>query len=84
MKKGALVSLRIEEELADRLNRLAEATGRTKSFIASQAILDYLALQEWQVAAIQEGVAAADRGELVEHDEALKILLACGTKRDAA
>jgi RHH-type transcriptional regulator, rel operon repressor / antitoxin RelB len=84
MKKGALVSLRIEEELADRLSRLAEATGRTKSFIASQAILDYLALQEWQITAIQEGVAAADRGELEEHDQALKILNGWGTRRDAA
>ena len=84
MKKGALVSLRIEEELADRLNRLAVATGRSKSFIASQAIIDYLALQEWQIAAIQEGVAAADRGELVAHEEALKILQTWGTKRDAA
>jgi len=84
MKKGALVSLRIEEDLADRLNRLATATGRTKSFIASQAILDYLALQEWQIAAIQDGISAADRGELVEHDEAVKILQGWGTKRDAA
>ena len=84
MKKGALVSLRIEEDLADRLSRLAVATSRTKSFIASQAILDYLALQEWQIAAIQEGVDAADRGEMVEHDEALKILQGWGKKRDAA
>lgn len=38
MKKGALVSLRINEELAERMNSLARATGRTKSFIASQAI----------------------------------------------
>lgn len=84
MKKGALVSLRIEEELAERLTRLAAATGRTKSFIASEAILDYLALQEWQVAAVQEGISAADRGELVKHEEALKILQSWGTKRNAA
>jgi len=84
MKKGALVSLRIEEELSDRLNRFAAATGKTKSFVASQAILDYLALQEWQIAAIQEGVAAADRGELVKHEEAVKVLQSWRTKRDAA
>lgn len=84
MKKGALVSLRIEEDLADRLSRLAIATGRTKSFVAAKAIQDYLALQEWQVQAIREGIEAADRGELVDHEEAVKLLGSWGTKRDAA
>jgi RHH-type transcriptional regulator, rel operon repressor / antitoxin RelB len=84
MKKGALVSLRIEEELAERLTNLAKATGRTKSFIASQAIQDYLALQEWQVTAIQAGIDAADSGELVDHAEAVKVLNGWGTKRNAA
>lgn len=84
MKKGALVSLRIEEELAERLDSLAKATGRTKSFIASQAIQDYLALQEWQVGAIKEGIDAADRGEMVDHDEAVKVLNSWGAKRNAA
>jgi predicted transcriptional regulator len=84
MKKAALVSLRIEEELAERMTNLAKATGRTKSFIATQAIQDYLALQEWQVAAIQEGVDAADQGELVDHAEAVMLLSSWGAKRDAA
>ncbi|MBE0504652.1 MAG: CopG family ribbon-helix-helix protein [Desulfuromonadales bacterium] len=84
MKKGALVSLRIEEELADRLNSLAKSTGKTKSFIASQAIQDYLALQEWQVEAIKEGIDAADRGEMVGHEEAVKVLNSWGAKRNAA
>lgn len=84
MRKGALVSLRIEEELAARLDSLAKATGRTKSFIAAQAIQDYLALQEWQVGAIQEGIDAAERGEMVDHDEAVKVLNGWGAKRNAA
>lgn len=84
MKKGALVSLRIEEDLADRLHKLAVATGRTKSFIVAKAIQDYLALQEWQVEAIKEGIVAADRGEMVDHEEAVKVLGTWGAKRDAA
>ena len=84
MKKGALVSLRIEEDLADRLSKLAKTTGRTKSFIAAKAIQDYLALQEWQVEAIQKGIDAADRGELVDHEEAVQVLKRWGSKRDAA
>jgi predicted transcriptional regulator len=84
MKKGALISLRIEEDLAERMTNLAKATGRTKSFIGSHAIQYYLALQEWQVAAIQEGIDAADSGDLVDHDEAVKLLRNWGAKRNAA
>jgi len=47
------------------------APNRSKSFLAAQAIEEFLALQEWQVAAIKEGIDAADRGELVSHDEAV-------------
>lgn len=71
MKKQTLVSVRLSEPVAERLENLAHATNRSKSFLAAQAIEEFLALQEWQVAAIKEGINAADRGELVSHDEAV-------------
>ncbi len=71
MKKLTLVSVRLSEPVAERLENLAHATNRSKSFLAAQAIEEFLALQEWQVAAIKEGIDAADRGELVSHDEAV-------------
>lgn len=71
MKKQTLVSVRLSEPVAERLENLAQATNRSKSFLAAQAIEEFLALQEWQVAAIKEGIDAADLGELVSHDEAL-------------
>ena len=40
-----------------------------------------LDIARWQIAAIQDGVSAADRGELVEHDEALKMLQGWGIKQ---
>lgn len=71
MKKQTLVSVRLSEPVADRLENLSRATCRSKSFLAAQAIEEFLALQEWQVAAIQEGIEAADRGEVVSHDDAV-------------
>ena len=71
MKKQTLVSVRLSEPVAERLENLAHATNCSKSFLAAQAIEEFLALQEWQVAAIKEGIDAADRGELVSHDEAV-------------
>ena len=52
--------------------------------VPTQAFQEYLALQERQVAAIREGIDAADRGEMVDHEEAVKLLQAWGSKRDAA
>lgn len=71
MKKQTLVSVRLSDPVAERLENLAQATNRSKSFLAALAIEEFLALQEWQVAAIKEGIDAADRGELVSHDEAV-------------
>ncbi len=70
MSSNALISVRVENDLAKRLERLAKATDRSKSYLAAQAIEEYVALQEWQVQAIQEGIAAAKRGEVVNHDKA--------------
>lgn len=84
MKKEAMISVRMPGELAERLERLARATERSKSFLAAQAIEEFVALQEWQVEAIREGVAAAERGDVVGHKEALAELKRWGRKKDAA
>lgn len=70
MSDTALISVRVEEDLAKRLDRLAKATDRSKSYLAAQAIEEYVALQEWQVQAIHQGMAAARRSEVVSHDKA--------------
>ena len=46
-----------------RLEKLAKSTGRSRSFLAAEAINEYLDLNEWQVAGIQKAVASPDRGE---------------------
>ena len=49
------ISVRVSPEIANRLRDLAEATKRSKSFLAAEAIEEYLAIHEWQVQAILEG-----------------------------
>jgi RHH-type transcriptional regulator, rel operon repressor / antitoxin RelB len=72
--KKTLISVRVPEELASRLDALAGATTRSRSFHATEAIEEYVATQEWQVAAIKEGIAEADAGKVVPHDKAIKEL----------
>jgi RHH-type transcriptional regulator, rel operon repressor / antitoxin RelB len=61
------VSVRIDPLVKKRLEKLAKSTGRSGSFLAAEAINEYLDLNEWQVAGIQKAVASLDRGEGVSH-----------------
>lgn len=68
MSKGT-VTARLEEATAERLERLAEATRRSKSWLVEQAVEAYLEDQSWQIEAIREGLAQADAGEFAEDAE---------------
>lgn len=52
-----------------RLERLAKNTGRSRSFLAAEAINEYLEINEWQVAGIKRAIASLDRGEGIPHDQ---------------
>ncbi len=62
-----LVSFRFDPELKAQLAALAEVTGRSQTFLAEEALREYCARQAWQVDAINEGLAQADRGDFAEH-----------------
>jgi len=64
----ATLTLRISDEANSALDALAEATDRSKSYLALRAIDEYIKLNEWQVQAIQAGIDDADAGRMVEHD----------------
>ncbi len=63
------MTVRIDEETSMRLEQLASATERSKSWILQKALSDYLDLNAWQVAEIEAGIREADAGDFVEHDD---------------
>ena len=50
------------------VNRLAQYSDRSSSYIINKAIDEYIKVQNWQVKHIEKAVAAADRGEFVKGD----------------
>ena len=68
------VTVRLEPDLKQRLDRLAEATQRSKSFLAAQAIRDFVDLNEWQVQEIRVAIAEADRGDFASEAEVKEVL----------
>lgn len=63
------MSMRLPASLLEQLGQLAEATGRTKSFLAVQAIQDFVDREAWQVAEIQQALIEADNGEFATDTE---------------
>lgn len=57
------LNVRLPTELAARLDALTKATGRTKSFLAVEALEAYIEQQLWQIAEVKAGIAEAERGE---------------------
>jgi predicted transcriptional regulator len=81
MAGSTTLTVRITPEVKRRLESVAERVRRSKSFLAAEAIEEFLAVQEWQIAAIKEGIAAADRGDLVPHDDVRAWAAALGSRR---
>jgi len=57
------VSGRIDKSISEKLNLLAKATARSRSFLISEAIKAYVNEQAWQIEAIKEGIKQADQGK---------------------
>lgn len=72
MQQSTLVTVRVRPEVAARLEKLAELMDRSKSYLAAEAIEEYLDIHEWQIQAIKEGITAAEHGETVSFDEIKK------------
>lgn len=58
-----VLSLRLDPRLKKQLDKLAKATQRSRSFLAAEAIREYVSLNEWQVEEISKALVEADRGE---------------------
>ena len=56
-------TVRLQDETAAKLDRIAEKLDRSRAYVAAQAIEDFVAREEWQLAEIEAGLAEADNGE---------------------
>ena len=62
------ISFRIDRDKVTRLERLAAATDRSRSWHLEQALDAYLETQAWQVGHIEQGLADAEAGRVVPHE----------------
>lgn len=68
------ITVRISDDTAARLDRLAEKLSRPVDNVAADAIENFLDREEWQLAEIEAGLAEARLGEFAGDDEVAEVL----------
>jgi RHH-type rel operon transcriptional repressor/antitoxin RelB len=67
MPKSVTIAARVDADLDHELERLAEATGRSKSWLINEALRSYVANEQQFLAAVEEGKQALRAGQVVDH-----------------
>jgi predicted transcriptional regulator len=63
------MTVRLEQELKKRLDDLAEVTQRSKSYLAAEAIREYVENNEWQIREIHQALQEAEAGAFASDKE---------------
>jgi len=63
------MTITLPPDLQAQLERLAADRGSTVEAVAQQALEQHLAYEAWFAQQVAEGIASADRGELVSHED---------------
>lgn len=66
-----IVSLRLQAGTKQRIEALADATNRSRTYIMEEAISSYLKLNEWQIQGILDGLKEVDTGRTAPHETVL-------------
>ncbi len=68
------MEVQLSADQSARLSRLAQTEGRAAEALVQEAIEKLLDHDEWFLREVDHGIAEADRGEFVEHDDVRKMI----------
>jgi len=67
------ITVRLDTEVKDKLEQLAESTQRSKSYLASEAIREFVEGNAWQIAETRAAFKEADAGDFATDAEVKKL-----------
>ena len=82
MSQSTTMTIRLEPELKSRLDKLSAITHRSKSFLAAEAVREFIELNEWQIEEIKAAVKEADAGNFASDQEVRLVLNKWGVNGD--
>lgn len=63
------LTIRLSPALKQQLDQLAQATDRSRAWLAQQALSDFVAREAWQIAEIEAGLREAEAGDFASAEE---------------
>jgi predicted transcriptional regulator len=69
MAHSNILTLRVDDKLKKKLDKLAKTTQRSRSFLAAEALREFVALNEWQIQEIKKAIQHADAGDFATDKE---------------
>lgn len=74
MSGSSVLTLRLDPKLKKQLDRLSQATSRSRSFVAAEAIREYVQLNNWQIDETIKALEEADRADFASDAEVRRTL----------
>jgi predicted transcriptional regulator len=68
------MEVRLSPELEAKLNRVAAQQGRDTESLVHEAVERLVDYDRWFLGEVEKGLAAADRGELIDHEDVGKLI----------
>jgi predicted transcriptional regulator len=66
---SSTMTIRLDDDVKERLGHLAEVTQRSNSFLAAEAIREFVETNEWQLKEIKAALKEADAGDFASEEE---------------
>jgi len=67
------MTIRLDHKLKQQLDQLAKATSRSKSFLAVEALREFVEINQWQIQEITDALKEADDGDFASEAEVNKV-----------
>jgi predicted transcriptional regulator len=68
------MEVRLKSEVQEKLSRIAAQQGRDSESLVVEAVERMINYDEWFIEEVKQGLAAADRGDFVEHVDVRKLI----------
>ena len=76
------MTIRLKPELKSRLDKLSATTHRSKSFLAAEAVREFVEINEWQIEEIKTAIKEADADDFSHEQEVRAVFNKWGVNGD--
>ena len=81
---SSVLSVRVPKELKEQLEYLSRSSKRSKAYLATQALADYVKRNAWRAKELHEAIKEVDKGVFLSHEAMVAWADQLGTDDEAA